>query len=145
LTKYTEIQKRDCGLKNKKMKSTQFNLAIIIVLIPFLLKAQESIITLTTDHTGGTYEKVARNAIFLKPGFQYVAVDTNTFWAHIGQYDIDDIEYTEVNCPETRDLETGYLVGTTPGTFNVTPIGGASYTIPIDLPSGVAGYNRTLQ
>lgn len=144
MTKYTEIQKRDCGLKNKKMKSTQFNLAIIIVLIPFLLKAQESIITLTTDHTGGTYEKVARNAIFLKPGFQYVAVDTNTFWAHIGQYDIDDIEYTEVNCPETRDLETGYLVGTTPGTFNVTPIGGASYTIPIDLPSGVAGLQPNL-
>jgi RHS repeat-associated protein len=41
--------------------------------------------------------------------------------------------------PETRQLNTSYFVGSTTGSFNVDVMGGASYSIPLDLPSGVNG------
>jgi RHS repeat-associated protein len=41
--------------------------------------------------------------------------------------------------PESRQLNTGYKVGSSSGTLNVNPIGGSSYNIPIEVPSGING------
>ena len=39
--------------------------------------------------------------------------------------------------PETRTLNTSSLVGATHGSFNINPMGGSSYTIPLETPPGV--------
>jgi len=46
--------------------------------------------------------------------------------------------------PETRALNTSYLVGATSGSFNVNPMGGASYSLPIEVPPGVNGLGPEL-
>jgi RHS repeat-associated protein len=46
--------------------------------------------------------------------------------------------------PETRALNTSYLVGATSGSFNVNPMGGASYSLPIVVPPGVNGLGPEL-
>jgi RHS repeat-associated protein len=51
---------------------------------------------------------------------------------------------TNIPDPETRTLNTGYLVGSTKGNFNVDAIGGASYSIPIDVPPGVNGLSPNI-
>ena len=46
---------------------------------------------------------------------------------------------TDIPDPETRTLDTTLLVGATNGSFNINPMGGASYTIPLQVPPGVNG------
>ena len=46
--------------------------------------------------------------------------------------------------PSTRILDTGYLPGTTSGALNVNSIGGASYTVPIEVLPGSNGLSPTL-
>jgi len=40
---------------------------------------------------------------------------------------------------ETRSLNTSYVAGTTNGSFSVNSMGGATYSIPVDLPPGISG------
>jgi RHS repeat-associated protein len=51
---------------------------------------------------------------------------------------------TDIPDPETRTLNTSYLVGATTGSFNINPMGGSSYTIPIVTPPGVNGLSPNL-
>lgn len=46
--------------------------------------------------------------------------------------------------PETRQLSTSNLVGATSGSFNINPMGGSSYTIPLETPPGVNGLAPSL-
>jgi hypothetical protein len=46
---------------------------------------------------------------------------------------------SDIPDPETRTLNTSYLAGATNGSFNINPLGGASYSIPLQLPQGVNG------
>jgi len=46
--------------------------------------------------------------------------------------------------PETRNINTSYLVGTIDGTFATDPAGGAIYTIPIEVMPGINGITPSL-
>jgi RHS repeat-associated protein len=101
--------------------------------------AQEFDITLTSSESSTKIHQ-ARNSITFGPNYSYTP-SGGTMTAEI----VDPVvsgsvsyNYTVVD-PETRSLNTSYMIGTTNGSFNVNPVGGASYSIPIDLPPGVAG------
>ena len=51
---------------------------------------------------------------------------------------------SDIPDPETRELNTSYLVGATSGSFNINPMGGSSYSIPLETPPGVNGLTPSL-
>ncbi|MDX8339759.1 FG-GAP-like repeat-containing protein [Draconibacterium sp. IB214405] len=106
--------------------------------------AQEFDITLTSSESG-TQTHQARNSITFGPNYSYTP-SGGTMTAEI----VDPVvtgsvsyNYTVVD-PETRSLNTSYMVGTTNGSFNVNPVGGATYSIPLDVPPGVAGLQPSI-
>lgn len=106
--------------------------------------AQGFDITLTSAESSTKIHQ-ARNSITFGPNYSYTP-SGGTMTAEI----VDPVvtgsvsyNYTVVD-PETRSLNTSYMVGTTNGSFNVNPVGGATYSIPLDLPPGVAGLQPSI-
>ncbi len=119
-------------------------LTIILVMGLYIVWGQEFDITLSGTESG-TQTHIARNSITLAAGYTYTP-NGGTMTAEIQDPIVDGdliYNYTIVD-PETRSLNTSYLVGATPGTFNVSPLGGATYTIPIEAPPGIAGLKPDL-
>jgi RHS repeat-associated protein len=109
-----------------------------------LLSAQEFDIVLTSAESG-TKTHQARNSITFGPNYSYTP-SGGTMTAEIVEPVVAgnvSYNYTIVD-PETRSLNTSYSVGTTSGSFNVNALGGATYTIPIDVAPGVAGLQPSL-
>ena len=117
------------------------NIYTLLVGLLYVLScmSQQTDVVLNSPQQGNiTIE--ATNSISLSPGFSFSSA-TGNFWAHIvNPYVSGPVTYntTPVD-PANRSLNTSYLVGSTPGTFDVNPAGGASYTIPIDVLPGVNG------
>lgn len=93
----------------------------------------------------GTQSHQARNSISLLAGYNYTPGGTGMLAEIVNPVvtGSTSYNYTPVD-PITRTLNTSYLVGTTQGTFDVNPAGGASYTIPIDVLPGVNGLAPSL-
>jgi len=89
----------------------------------------------------GTQNIVARDAVFLSPGFSYTATSGHTFDASINSQLHPPAYSTGSNIidPDTRSLNTALPVGTLPGVFNVNNVGAATYQIPIFTSPGTAG------
>lgn len=124
------------------MKQTYILLIILMMGIRTVF-AQDFDITLTGAESG-TQTHEARNSITFDSDYSYTP-SGGTMTAEIVDPIIAGTEYysSEVD-PESRSLNTSYLVGTTNGSFNVNPVGGATYTVPLDLPPGVAGMQPSL-
>ncbi len=98
-----------------------------------------------------TYDYKARESITLKDGFSYTpSSSSNSFTAQIDESVICPSEYSTV---QNTPGQTGYPlsredtpgpVGSIAGSFNVSPGGAATYSIPIDIPSGIAGMEPDL-
>lgn len=95
-----------------------------------------------TPYTDNDYIFRARDHIKLMPGFSVNGGVGNEFRAYIDETVICDAEYlTGDDIPDvnSREINTSLPVGTTQGTFNVSPTGAATYTVPINTPVGTAG------
>ncbi len=105
---------------------------------------QEFDIILTSSESGTKIHQ-ARNSITFGPNYSYTP-NGGTMTAEIVKNLVTgEVSYNStVVDPETRSLNTSYMVGTTNGSFNVSPVGGATYTIPLDLPLGVAGLQPSI-
>ncbi|NLI23527.1 MAG: hypothetical protein GX419_02315 [Bacteroidales bacterium] len=111
---------------------------ILAIICPILLPAQEFDLVLSVAESGNQTH-VARNTILLAPGYSYTP-NGGSMTAKIENPVVNgSIAYNSITDPENRSLNTSYLVGSTNGTINVNAMGGASYTVPLDLPPGVNG------
>lgn len=80
----------------------------------------------------------ARNSITLKAGYRYTPGGSGMLAQIVNPEITGDISYNNPPTdPSNRSLNTSLLAGATSGAFNISPSGGAYYTIPIDVPPGV--------
>ena len=101
--------------------------------------AQEFDITLTAAESSTKIHQ-ARNSITFGPNYSYTPSGGTMNAEIVDPVVTGSVSYNyTVADPETRSLNTSYMVGTTNGSFDVNPVGGATYSIPLDLPPGVAG------
>lgn len=97
---------------------------------------------LENDESGATKTYVARDQIVMKPGFKFQSPGSNTFTAKIDAgllFPPTENTYALPNGTITTDPTQGAVVGSIPGQFAVSPSGAATYTIPIECPSGING------
>jgi len=97
---------------------------------------------LFTSESGNNKTYVARDYVSLKPGFNYSATSNTSFTAKIDAgllFPPTENTYALPNGEITSDPTQGSLVGNIPGEFSVSPTGAATYTIPLDCPSGING------
>ena len=118
-------------------------LIIIIVLRISSVSAQELDLTFTSAESG-TQTHIARNSITLGPGYSYTPSGGTLTVAIQNPIVTGSVSYTSTVDPEARTLNTSYLVGATSSSFNVNPMGGANYTIPLELLPGINGLAPTL-
>ena len=90
----------------------------------------------------GNKTYIAKEIITLKPGFKYTATSGNTFIAKIDQtllFPPTGNTYADANGNIVNSSSLGAVVGSIPGQFDVSPTGAATYTVPIEVPSGIQG------
>ena len=93
----------------------------------------------------GTKTHYARNSITFANNYTYTP-GGGTLTAEIKNPVVaGDISYNyTIVDPMSRSLNTSYLVGSTNGAFNVNALGGATYTIPLEVPEGIGGFAPSL-
>ena len=119
-------------------------LVIISMFLSYPLSSQDFDITLTNTESG-TQSHLARNSVTLGPGYTYTPSGGSLTVEIQNPIVIGSVSYnsTPVN-PETRTLNTSFLVGATNGSFSVNPMGGATYNIPLEMLPGVNGLSPSL-
>lgn len=107
-----------------------------------VLSQEFDLVVTSTDTGTKTYQ--ARNSITFGNNYSYTP-NGGTLTAEIVDPIISGtIPYSSTVDPMNRTLNTSYLVGATQGTFNVNALGGATYTIPLQVPEGVGGFAPAL-
>jgi hypothetical protein len=128
------------------MKMTYLPIVTVICLLSCIIpllhaqEPQENWVLQNPESGNKTY--VARDAIVLKPGFSYTASSGHSFRAKIDPgllFPPAENTYMDSNGGITTDPTQGGVVGAISGTFNVTPSGAATYTVPIECPVGING------
>jgi RHS repeat-associated protein len=103
--------------------------------------AFSNVLTENSVFTGSTIDHKACQEIRLLPGYRYQATGNNRMNAAVDPYLTCAIDYTNtsLNSDNLPPLNTGLIVGTTAGQFDVSHSGAATYQIPIFLPPGTNG------
>lgn len=106
-------------------------------------QSQAKVITLSNpEYTPSAY--VARDAIFLKPGFSFTSTN-GTFTGRIDESLVFNADYLLTSIiPDSTKIITSCPVGFTQGSANVSPTGAANYQIPIYTPEGIAGVQPSM-
>jgi len=98
--------------------------------------------TLQDNQSGAAKSYIARDYVSMKPGFHYAASGTNTFNAKIDAgllFPPTANTYATPDGTITSNPAQGAIVGSIPGQFSVSPTGAATYSVPIECPSGING------
>ncbi|MDB4582941.1 FG-GAP-like repeat-containing protein [Draconibacterium sp.] len=119
------------------------SLFIMLMMGSLLVRSQENDLVLTGAESGNVTHQ-ATNSITFDMGYSYTP-NGGSMTAEIVEPGSETISYNQtVVDPDSRAINTSYEVGTTNGSFNVNLFGAATYTIPIELPAGVAGLQPSL-
>ena len=125
------------------MKRLYFLVIIVLIMSP-ALRGQEFDLTYTNTETG-TVTHTARNSVTLGPNYTYTPSGGSLTINIQNPIVTGSVTYTGTPIdPESRTLNTSYYVGATGGSFNVNPMGGSSYSIPLELLPGVNGLGPSL-
>jgi len=116
---------------------------VVLFCSPFFILGQPVNLLLSTPEKETQNQDTSKNSTidngFYAPTVEKISVATvNSILAASTYYNYNIVD------PTTRVIDTSYPVGSTNGTFNVNPMGAATYSIPIDLPSGINGLNPNL-
>lgn len=120
-----------------------------IILFPFVTVAQGEVLLKRTKiiennynfEPDKNYHFKARDFIELQPGFEFDARTNNkTFTAEIDPNLLFLVDYDT----EIIEWSNDFTVGSLPGSVDVGSFGGASYQIPIAVPSGTSGVQPSL-
>lgn len=92
-----------------------------------------------TTQTGNA-PNIACKSVHLAAGYKYTAQTGFSMQASVNPYLGCDVDYGTGYSPLTiPQLNTSYEVGTTPGSFDVSQSGAATYSIPLTAPPGTMG------
>jgi RHS repeat-associated protein len=129
------------------------NIIIITILCALFLSisgelvAQSTVpfVNTSTSALSGTTTLQARSLITLGAGFSYTPSGGTFATQIVDPLIIGLAEYSanQIN-PLTRSLTTSYKPGTLPGSVDVSQVGSAGYTIPIEVPKGIDGFQPSL-
>lgn len=116
-----------------------FIINVVLILISTAMHAQ-SVTTLSSPESGNQTH-IAKDKVIFLPGYDYAAVaaNSNIMEAYINPNTNGVVDYSALHSStsiDNRTLNTSLAVGTMQGGHNVTPIGAASYSIPILAPAG---------
>jgi RHS repeat-associated protein len=118
---------------------------IIIIVSCFKLVSGQEMDPVFTGTYSGTLTQTGRNSVTLGPDYTYNPSGGELTVEIQNPIVTGSVAYSSTPVdPETRTLNTSYLVGATKGSFYVNPIGGASYEIPLELLPGVNGISPSL-
>jgi hypothetical protein len=99
-------------------------------------------ISLPADYDAAKDTYKARDIVEILPGFDFTASTGNELSLEIDETMVFDVDYVPDNSvvnPDTRTINTSLPVGTTTGSGGVSPMGAATYSIPIFTPPGTQG------
>ena len=108
-----------------------------------LLTGQEFDIVLASPESG-TKTHQARNSITFGPDYSYTPSGGTMTAEIVNPVVSGTVSYSSFVDPMNRSLNTSYMVGTADGTFNVNALGAGTYTIPLEVPPGVGGFQPNL-
>ncbi len=119
-----------------------------LIFINQFIKAQDpkESYTLNAEVTGDkTY--IARDYISLKNGFSYTADGKESFTASVNnllEFAPTNTKYKTASGVISGDSRSGGVVGTLPGSYDVSSSGAATYNIPIQCAPGTAGMTPSI-
>ena len=117
--------------------------ALFSILGWFTVIAQEFDIVLSSGETG-TKTHQARNSITMGPEYTYTPNGGTLTAEIVNPVVTGTVSYSNFVDPMNRTLNTAYMIGATGGTFNVNSIGAGTYTIPLEVPLGIGGFQPDL-